>query len=266
MRTANEDQSSSTVLANVPLACSMATGMAGTLTGAIWRTTARQHGHFLNPRTDLNALFFGVFCLIKPVDDVIGHDDTPEVIPHPDGGLGRGKRPVPNQEEHMFREPLIYKDFAVLANYIHVIIKLGLDETRAAGLFFSKSGQPFFFNLRDWRICRANKEFGWRADGFGVGLNALIGELCSLRLDEPICSHFGNGQKLGACTEHRFGVRLISAFGSSPVRTSKLCIPRAPIPNKSPISAIRFRSRQVSWTTGSIPLAFRIDAAAKLDI
>ena len=77
-----------------------------------------------------------------------------------------------------------------MANYIHVIIKLGLDETRAAGLFFSKSGQPFFFNLRDWRICRANKEFGWRADGFGVGLNALIGELCSLRLDEPIAVIF----------------------------------------------------------------------------
>ena len=50
--------------------------------------------------------------------------------------LAEGKRPVPDQEEHMFREPLIYKDFAVLANYIHVIIKLGLDKTSAAGLFF----------------------------------------------------------------------------------------------------------------------------------
>ena len=94
--------------------------------------------------------------------------------PHPDGRLGRGKRPVPDQKEHMFRKPLIYKNFAILAHYIHVIIELGLDKTSAEGLFFSKPGQPFLFNLRDWRICRANKEFGWRADGFGVGLNAFI--------------------------------------------------------------------------------------------
>src|SRR5262245_22030520 len=119
----------------------------------------------------------------------------------------------------------------------------------------------------------ASRPFGFQSGVGSCGTSAApIASLMPCLISTPVGSLLSVRMRCAISIRSRLfrsNTALVSGwspfFGSSPASTRMLWMPSADAPIRSPCSASRFRSRQVIWKIGSMPLFSRKCEATRLD-